>query len=128
MDGYISDARRKVIFDCLPSFGPQNEDTTLNAKPGNRNRLLSFRCTCQQAKVKVPVTLDNDDPVAIGGILKSMLRRDTINREIKSSSGNIKTPHDAAQHLQARVCTPEWKEEHKHMKINEIVVIEGIQH
>ena len=24
------------------------------------------RCTCQQAKVKVPVTLDNDDPVAIG--------------------------------------------------------------
>ena len=61
----------------------------------------------------------------LGGILKRMLRQDTIDKKLKSDSGVLKTPLDAVQHLRARVCTEEWKEQHRNMTINEIVVLEG---
>ena len=61
----------------------------------------------------------------LGGILKRMLRQDTIDEQLMSESGVIKAPHDAAQHLRARVCTPQWKEQHKNVTVNEFVVLEG---
>lgn len=66
MDGFVLDSRKNAIFRCLPSWVPQDNETTLKAEVGNRNKLLTFRCSCQGAKVKVPVTLDGDDADEIG--------------------------------------------------------------
>ena len=66
MDGWACDGRKAAVLRCLPSWVPRDDDTVLNVDVGKRSRLLSFRCSCQSAKVKVHVTLDDNDAAAIG--------------------------------------------------------------
>ena len=60
----------------------------------------------------------------LGGIIKRMLRQDTIDKKLKSKSRIMKTPLDAVEHIKDRFCTEGWKEKHKDMTINEFMVFE----
>ena len=75
----------------------------------------------------------------IGGLFKRVLRQDTIDGSIFSSSGavpirylsvalmvvllagSIRNPHDVAEHLRERFSTEQWQEEHKGLNINQVI-------
>ena len=60
----------------------------------------------------------------LGAVVKTQIRRDLLNGgdSILTASKKISSPAEVAEQLRARFSTQAWQDEHKHRKVNEMVV------
>ena len=59
----------------------------------------------------------------LGAMVKSKVRRDITNQRCLTASKRIRSALEVAEHLRNLFSKPDWLAKHKHMKINEIVVL-----
>lgn len=59
----------------------------------------------------------------MGAVMKQQLKRDMTNNNILTQSGYVRTPSEAAEHLERRFQTEEWRLAHADKPINEVVVL-----